>query len=54
MQSFSEGAPEVPKEEGDFLELPGANSPQKTIAVEIEFGCAAAALLEHCFATSAV
>jgi hypothetical protein len=54
MQSFSERVPEVPNEEGDFLELPGANRPQKAIAVQIEFGRTAAAVLEHCFSTSAV
>jgi hypothetical protein len=53
MQSFTEGAPEMPKEEGDFLQLPAANRPQKAIAVQIEFGRTATSLPEHCFSASA-
>jgi hypothetical protein len=53
MQSFSESAPAMPKEEGDFLQLPVANRPQKAIAVQIEFGRTAASRLERCFSASA-
>jgi hypothetical protein len=43
----------MPKEEGDFLQLPVANRPQKAIAVQIEFGRTAASRLERCFSASA-
>jgi hypothetical protein len=51
-QSFSQRAPEMPEEKGDFLESPNANRPYEAIAVKVQFGGTAARLLEHSFSTS--